>query len=346
MVTPASKWRAASVMATDFRRSQSRSCRLVDLQRSSFRHRSPRPGDEQLREKLRELAHRRPRFGYRRLGIFLRREGYRINHKRLLRLYRPEGIVLPGKRPKKRFWQRPRPLPPATRPYESWSMDFVQDRLGAGRRSRILTIVGDYTRQWKAAVVGGPIGVVRLLEEIGNSTGLPTVIVLANGPDFTSDAFLRWAERREIDLRFIQPGKPTRNAHVESFNGRFREECRDAHWFTTLDDARPAIEAWRTNYSGSGDTAPSRTGPRQSSRQPTTRRLPDAHISSISAARRRLRFQPGVSQPDPAAGGEQVRQPSSGPGRPWTPIQTVPLRLLIEIQSFLENPMSSHEPSE
>jgi len=251
MVTPASKRRAASVMVTDFRRSQARSCRLVGLQRSSYRYRSRRPGDEQLREKLRELAHRRPRFGYRRLGIFLRREGYRINHKRLLRLYRSEGLVLPRKRPKKRLWQRPRPLLPATRPNERWSMDFVQDRLGSGRRFRVLTIVDDYTREWKAAVVDTSIGgvrVVRLLEEIAESTGLPTVLVLDNGPEFTSGAFLSWAERRGIDPRFIQPGRPTQNAFVESFNGRFREECLDTHWFTTLADARQVIETWRTDY--------------------------------------------------------------------------------------------------
>lgn len=238
-------------MVTDFRRSQSGSCRLVGLQRSSYRYRSRRPGDEQLREKLRELAHRRPRFGYRRLGIFLRREGYRINHKRLLRLYRSEGLVLPRKRPKKRLWQRPKPLLPATRPNERWSMDFVSDRLQSGRRFRILTIVDDYTREWKAAVVDTSIGgirVVRLLEELRETTGLPTAIVTDNGPEFTSRAFLSWAEQRGIDLRFIQPGKPTQNAFVESFNGKFRLECLDTHWFTTLDDARREIETWRADY--------------------------------------------------------------------------------------------------
>lgn len=180
MVTPASKRRAASVMVTDFRRSQSRSRRLVGPQRSTYRYRSRRPGDEQLREKLRELAHRRPRFGYRRLGIFLRREGYRVNHKRLLRLYRSEGLVLPRKRPKKRLWQRRKPLLPAVRPYARWYMDFVQDRLQSGRRFRILTIVDDYTRGWKATVIDTSIGgvrVVRLLEEHLKTTGLPTVIV-------------------------------------------------------------------------------------------------------------------------------------------------------------------------
>jgi len=130
-------------------------------------------------------------------------------------------------------------------------MDFVQDRLQSGRRFRILTIVDDYTREWKAAVVDTSIGgvrVVRLLEELREITGLPTIIVSDNGPEFTSRAFQSWAERRGIDLRFIQPGKPTQNAFVESFNGKFREECLDTHWFTTLEDARREIESWRADY--------------------------------------------------------------------------------------------------
>ena len=130
-------------------------------------------------------------------------------------------------------------------------MDFVQDRLQSGRRFRILTIVDDYTREWKATVVDTSIGgvrVVRLLENLRETTGLPTVIVSDNGPEFTSRAFLSWAEHRGIDLRFIQPGKPTQNAFVESFNGSFRDECLNTHWFTTLDDARREIETWRADY--------------------------------------------------------------------------------------------------
>ena len=251
MVTPTARRLAVGHVQDGFGVSQRQACSLAGLSRSTCRYRSRRPGDDEVREKLRDLAHRRPRFGYRRLGIFLRREGYRINHKKLLRLYRSEGLVLPRKRPKKRLWQRPKPLLPAIRPNERWSMDFVQDRLQSGRRFRILTIVDDYTREWKAVIVDTSIGgvrVVRLLEELRETTGLPTAIVLDNGPEFTSRAFLSWAEQREIDLRFIQPGKPTQNAFVESFNGKFREECLDTHWFTTLDDARRAIEAWRADY--------------------------------------------------------------------------------------------------
>jgi putative transposase len=251
MVTPASRRTAAGVMTREFRRSQRHACGLAGLSRSTCRYRSVRPHEDELRARLRELAHQRPRFGYRRLGIFLRRDGIRLNHKKLLRLYRSEGLVLPRKRPKRRLWQRPKPLLAATRPNERWSMDFVSDRLQSGRRFRILTMVDDYTREWKATVVETSIGgvrVVRLLEDLRETTGLPTVIVSDNGPEFTSRAFLAWAERRGIDVRFIQPGKPTQNAFVESFNGKFRGECLDTHWFTTLDDARREIETWRADY--------------------------------------------------------------------------------------------------
>jgi putative transposase len=251
MVTPASRRTAAGVMIREFRRSQRHACGLAGLSRSTCRYRSIRPPEYELRARLRELAHQRPRFGYRRLGIFLRRDGIRLNHKKLLRLYRSEGLVLPRKRPKRRLWQRPKPLLVAVRPNERWSMDFVQDRLQSGRRFRILTIVDDYTREWKATVVDTSIGgvrVVRLLEDLRETTGLPTVIVSDNGPEFTSRAFLSWAEHRKIDLRFIQPGKPTQNAFVESFNGSFRDECLNTHWFTTLDDARREIETWRVDY--------------------------------------------------------------------------------------------------
>ena len=147
MVTPAVKRKAASVMITEFRRSQRRACELSGLRRSTCRYRSHRSGDDELRQKLRESALQRPAFGYRRLGYFLRKDGLRFNHKRLLRLYRSEGLGLPRKRPRKRLWQRPKPLLPAIRPNERWSIDFVADQLGSGRRFRIFTIMDDYTRQ-------------------------------------------------------------------------------------------------------------------------------------------------------------------------------------------------------
>lgn len=251
MVTPASRRTAAGVMITEFRRSQRRACALSDLRRSTCRYQSRRPGDEEFRQKLRAIAMRRPGFGYRRLAYFLRQDGLRFNHKRLLRLYRSEGLRLPRKQPRKRLWQRPRPLLPALRPNERWSIDFVSDQLGSGRRFRVFTIMDDYTRQWPMTIVDTSISgtrLVRALEELAKTRPLPKAFVCDNGTEFTSGAFLAWAEKRGVELRFIQPGKPNQNAFVESFNGKLRIECLNAHWFSTLDDARRTIEDWRTDY--------------------------------------------------------------------------------------------------
>jgi len=251
VVTPAAKRKAARVMVTEFRRSEAQSCRLVGLGRSSYRYQARREVDKELRERIRDLAQSRPRFGYRRLGIFLRREGHRINHKRLFRLYRAEGLALPRKRAKRRLWQRPQPLSPATAPRQRWSIDFVADRFDGNRRLRAFTVVDDFSRECPTIHVDTSIGgvrLVRLLEELRANGGLPGTIVCDNGPEFTSRAFLTWAEDRGIAIRFIQPGKPTQNAFIESFNGRFREECLEAHWFTSLRHAREVIEAWRLDY--------------------------------------------------------------------------------------------------
>jgi putative transposase len=251
MVTPASRRTAAGVMTTEFRRSQRRACALSQLGRSTCRYRFRRPADDEFRQKLRAIAMQRPAFGYRRLAYFLRKDGLRFNHKKLLRVYRSEGLGLPRKRPRKRLWQRPRPLLPATRPNERWSIDFVADQLGSGRRFRVLTIMDDFTRQWPMTIVDTSISgtrVVRALEELARTHSLPKAIVSDNGTEFTSGAFLAWAEKRGIELRFIQPGKPNQNAFVESFNGKFRLEFLNAHWFSTLEDARREIEAWRVDY--------------------------------------------------------------------------------------------------
>jgi putative transposase len=251
MVTPASRRTAAGVIITEFRRSQRRACALTGLGRSTCRYRFRRPVDDEFCQKLRAIALQRPSFGYRRLGYFLRKDGLRFNHKKLLRVYRSEGLGLPRKRPRKRLWQRPQPLLRATFPNERWSIDFVQDQLGSGRRFRVLTIMDDFTRRWPLAIVDTSISgtrVVRALEELARTHPLPKAIVSDNGTEFTSGAFLSWAERRGIELRFIQPGKPNQNAFVESFNGKFRTEFLNAHWFSTLDDARREIEAWRVDY--------------------------------------------------------------------------------------------------
>jgi putative transposase len=251
MVTPASRRTAAGVMVTEFRRSQRKACELTGLWRSSCRYAVRRPGQEELRQKLRELAFKRPRFGYRRLLFFIQKAGHRVNHKRLFRLYRMDALGLPRKRPKKRLWQRQKPLTPALRPLERWSMDFEEDRLATRRKFRTLNIVDDFSRKSPGILVDTSIGGVRaarFLDELAEPNGLPETLVLDNGTEFTSRAFLGWAEKRGITLHFIDPGKPNQNAFIESFNGRFRDECLNLHWFESLPDARLTIEEWRIDY--------------------------------------------------------------------------------------------------
>jgi len=238
-------------MVTEFGRSQRRACELTGLWRSTCRYVSRRPPQDELRQKLRELAFRRPRFGYRRLLILLGREKFRVNHKRLFRLYRMERLGLPRKRPKKRLFMRQKPLTPAMRPLERWSMDFEMDFLSSGRRFRSFNVVDDFTRESPGLLVDTSIGsvrVTRFLDELAETHGLPQTIVVDQGSEFTSRAFLGWAEKRGIDLRFIDPGKPNQNAYIESFNGKFRDECLNVHWFESLDDARRIIEEWRIDY--------------------------------------------------------------------------------------------------
>lgn len=146
---------------------------------------------------------------------------------------------------------RQAPLTPAEKPMQRWSMDFEMDFLGSGRRFRSFNIVDDCTRECPGLLVDTSIGgvrVTRFLDELAETHGLPSTIVVDNGSEFTSRAFLAWAEKRGVTLRFIDPGKPNQNAFIESFNGKFRDECLNGHWFTTLEDARRTIEEWRIDY--------------------------------------------------------------------------------------------------
>ena len=238
-------------MTEEFRRRQTRSCDLVGLGRSTWRYKSRRPADEEVRAKLRELAQKRTRFGYRRLAIFLRREGHVINHKKVFRLYRTEGLTLPRKRRKKVLGMRQAPLSQPTRCNERWSMDFVADRFKEGRRSRDFTLVDDFSRECLATFADTSISgvrVVRLLEELAATRGLPQTLVSDNGPEFTSRAMLTWAQHRGVTPHLIDPGKPTQNAFIESFNGSSRDECLNTSWFKSLEDARRIVEEWRLDY--------------------------------------------------------------------------------------------------
>lgn len=252
-------------MTRETRVSERRACRLVEISRPTYRYRG-RPRDERsLRERMRELAHRWPRFGYRRLGVLLRREGMAVNHKRIYRLYTEEDLRVRRRRKKIRSRLRVPPLPVPTRPNERWSMDFMQDCLANGRRFRILTIVDDFTRECPAIEVDTSLPgarVVRALDRLAFLRGLPRMLVMDNGSEFTGRALDAWANRNGVKMHFIDPGRPMQNAYVESFNGKFRDECLDLNWFKDLADAKEKVEAWRTEYnrirphSSLGDVAP------------------------------------------------------------------------------------------
>jgi putative transposase len=234
-----------------YRRSERRACQLLGMSRSSCRYQPRRPQEKALRQRLRELAAERRRFGYRRLHVLLRREGWAVNWKRVYRVYRQEHLQV-GKRPRKRGVSLPRlPLALAGGPNERWSMDFMTDSLATGRRFRTLKVVDDFRRECLRIEVDPSLSgerVARVLEELCRQRGAPQVIVVDHGPEFTSQALDRWAYRQGVRLPFIAPGKPEQNAYVESFNGKFRDECLNEHWFGDLKEAREKIETWRQDY--------------------------------------------------------------------------------------------------
>jgi putative transposase len=233
--------------------SERRACELAGLSRSVWSYRSRRREPSGLRERLRKLAVARPRFGYKRLHVLLRREGFAVNHKRIYRLYREENLLIRRKR-RKRVAAAPREsLPMPKRPNERWLMDFTTDSLMDGRALRTLNVVDDYSRVCVAIEVDTSIGgarVGRVLDRAGAHYGWPERIVCDNGPEFTSRALDQWAYERGIQLHFIRPGRPVENVFVESFNGKYREECLSENWFVSLEHARRVIEEWRADYNG------------------------------------------------------------------------------------------------
>lgn len=268
MVTPAARRAAVSYFRDRHGQSERSACRLAGLSRSTYRRKSLRDeADQPLRGRLLDLASERPRFGYRRLHVMLLREGWQINRKRVYRVYRELGLAVRRKK-RKRVAQAnrlPRVVPIA--PDLQWSMDFMRDTLASGRVFRTLNVVDDATRECLAIEVDTSLSgrrTGRVLDRIARSrNSYPKRLVLDNGPECTSKALDQWAYDRGVELVFIRPGKPIENCFVESFNGRFRDECLNAHWFLTLDDARRRIAAWRLDYnhvrphSSLGDVPPS-----------------------------------------------------------------------------------------
>jgi len=225
---------------------------LTCINRSTYRYVKKAEDDGSLREKIRDIAARYPRFGTPRITVLLRQQYGCINHKKIERIYREEGLQLPRRRKKKRcmFLRTVQKTVP-TRPNERWSIDFMNDSTSEGRRFRILNIVDDFTRECVGVEVGSSITgerVVRKLKELGETKGLPEVLVTDNGSEFTSRAMLMWCKPAGVNMYFIEPGKPVQNAFVESFNGRLRDECLNLHWFISINEARGIIEKWVADY--------------------------------------------------------------------------------------------------
>jgi putative transposase len=229
-----------------------RACKLIGLSRTSFHYRpAAKPDEEVIRKRLRELAQTRRRFGCPRLHVMLRREGFVINHKRTERIYRQEGLILRIRRRKKMSSLLRTDIPKPDYPNHIWSMDFMRDSLANGRAIKILAVVDEYTRKCFRIEVDTSINgvrVTRVLDEIARVEGLPEIIIIDNGPEFIGKALDAWAYQRGVKLTFIRPGKPVENAYIESFNGRFRDECLNENWFLTLEHARGIIEKWRIDY--------------------------------------------------------------------------------------------------
>ena len=244
--------RAAVVYAQErFGYSQRRACRLIGTVRSTIRYVGQHRDDVALRGRLRALAEQRPRFGYRRLYVLLRREGIVVNHKRVARLYRAEGLAV-RQRTRKSRARVLRGRPPAPqKANEQWALDFLQDALASGRTIRLLSVIDVYTREALALEVDTSLPgsrVVRVLERLGGGRPLPAQLVLDNGPELISRVLAQWAHDHTVTLHFIDPGKPIQNAHCESFHSRVRDECLNEHWFLSLGNARRIVAAWRQDY--------------------------------------------------------------------------------------------------
>ena len=245
-------WReAAAYLVETYQVSRRRSCRVLGYRRSSYYYREVASNDGMLREAIRQVARERRRWGCPRITDRLRREGWKDNHKRIERVYTEERLQVRNRKKKRMARGEREPLIQPTRINQVWAMDFMGDQLANGRRIRMLNILDVYSRECLRIEVDRSlpsVRVIRVLEELREVRGLPKQIQVDNGPEFTSQAMDRWAYARDVKLSFIEPGKPMQNGYIESFNGKFRDECLNEHWFMDVADAREITGAYRIDY--------------------------------------------------------------------------------------------------
>jgi len=231
--------------------SQRRACSALNIDRSTVRYQSRRDDDAELRATIRRVSKERRRFGYRRIHVMVEREGHKVNHKKLRRIYAEEKLQVRRRGGRKRALGTRRPMVLPDGPNQRWSLDFVSDAFTDGRRFRILTVVDDFTRENLALIADTSLSgqrVTRELDQVIAERGMPGTIVSDNGTEFTSMAILKWVQDAGIDWHYIAPGKPTQNAFIESFNGKLRDECLNETLFSSLADARESLEAWQKDY--------------------------------------------------------------------------------------------------
>lgn len=230
--------------------SQRKICKLLDLNRSVGRYQSKKQ-DEGCKAKILHHARQRKRFGYRRIHLLLKMEGIKMNHKRVYRLYKELGLKVNKRAHRKRAVGSRGTLVKANSPNMTWSLDFVSDALSDGRRIRILTVVDDFTRECIKLTVDTSLTGQRVAHELTkliHKRGKPSFIRSDNGTELTSKAILKWSHENQVHWQYIEPGKPMQNGYIESFNGKFRDECLNEHFFLSLREAKDIIEKWQEDY--------------------------------------------------------------------------------------------------
>lgn len=251
MVAPQAKKTCVVVLKNEHAMSERHACTLVGTNRSQVRYCSQKTPEIDFKNKIKEIAMKHRRFGYRRIHTLLKKSGYKVNHKKVFRYYQEMGLKVLKRGGRKRAIGERKVVRLVTKANQYWALDFVHDTLCCGRKLRLLTVIDAFTRESLAISVDTSLNgqsVLNVLEDLIAERGLPEVIVSDNGTEFTSNKVIIWQSSKELKWEYIEPGKPFQNGIIESFNGKLRDECLNEHWFISLAEAKRLIEKWRIYY--------------------------------------------------------------------------------------------------